>query len=439
MMNQPNDVKNLGRPKIHLASLGCAKNLVDSERMLAKLAMAGGLVGAPAEDADVIVVNTCGFIGPAREESLQTIRQMLRLKEDGRCQRVVVMGCLVERDAASLSKELPGVDGFFGIAEQDAVVTACGLRPDADAADVRLMLTPAHTTYLRISDGCDNGCAYCTIPLIRGRFRSRPPREILAEAEQLASAGVREINLIGQDTTLYGTDLSDGLRIEGLIDALAAIDGLDWIRLLYTHPAHFGDRLIDAYVRIPKLIPYVDLPLQHLDDDILARMGRGASQAESLDLIARLRGRVPAMTLRTTFILGFPGETEAQFETLLNLVKEIRFDHLGAFAYSREEGTAAALMPDQVPEDVVRERVERLMLAQQAIAFAANEARIGSIVQVLIDGPTDEPNVWIGRTPAQAPDVDSLTFVGGHNLRAGDLVEAEVVGWEDYDLIAEAL
>ena len=438
-MKQRKDVRDLDRPLVHLASLGCAKNLVDSERMLAKLATAGGLVGAAAEDADVIVVNTCGFIGPARDESLQTIREMLRYKEEGRCQRVVVMGCLVERDADQLSRDLPGVDGFFGIADQEAAVAACGLRSDGADSDARLMLTPAHTSYLRISDGCDNGCAYCTIPLIRGRFRSRPSGEILAEAEQLASAGVREINVIGQDTTLYGTDLDGSPRIDGLIHELAAIDGFDWIRLLYTHPAHFDDALIDAYARNPTLIPYVDLPLQHLDDDILSRMGRGASQAESLDLISRLRDRVPEMTLRTTFILGFPGESEAQFETLLQLAQEIRFDHLGAFAYSREEGTAAALMPDQVPQDVVEGRVERLMLAQQAIAFAANEARMGSVEQVLIDGPSGEPNVWIGRTPGQAPDVDSLTFVGGADLQPGDLVDAEIVGWEDYDLIAEAL
>ena len=439
MMKQRKDVRDLDRPLVHLASLGCAKNLVDSERMLAKLATAGGLVGAAAEDADVIVGNTCGFIGPARDESVQTIREMLRYKEDGRCQRVVVMGCLVERDADQLARDLPGVDGFFGIADQEAAVAACGLRSDGADSDARLMLTPAHTAYLRISDGCDNGCAYCTIPLIRGRFRSRASSEILTEAEQLASAGVREINLIGQDTTLYGTDLANGLRIDGLINELAAIDGFDWIRLLYTHPAHFSDGLIDAYVHNPKLIPYVDLPLQHLDDDILARMGRGASQAESLDLISRLRNRVPEMTLRTTFILGFPGETEAQFETLLQLAQEIRFDHLGAFAYSREEGTAAALMPDQVPQDVVERRVERLMLAQQAIAFAANEARVGAMAQVLIDGSSGEPNVWIGRTPGQAPDVDSLTFVGGDDLQPGDLVDAEIVGWEDYDLVAEAL
>ena len=438
-MNQPNDVRNLDRPKIHLASLGCAKNLVDSERMLAKLAMAGGLVGAPAEDADVILVNTCGFIGPARDESLETIREMLRYKVDGRCQRVVVMGCLVERDATHLSRDLPDVDGFFGIAEQEAVVAACGLSSDVEVSDARLMLTPPHTAYLRISDGCDNGCAYCTIPLIRGRFHSRPSGEILSEAEQLVAAGVREINLIGQDTTLFGTDRPGDLTIDGLIRELAAIEGFDWLRLLYTHPAHFSDRLIDTYVRTPKLVPYVDLPLQHLDDDILTRMGRGASQADSLGLIARLRDRLPALSLRTTFILGFPGETEAQFETLLRLVEEIRFDHLGAFAYSREEGTAAAMMPDQVPEDVVQRRVERLMLAQQAIAFAANEARVGTTTQVLLDDASGEPNVWLGRTSGQAPDVDSLTFVGGEGLETGDLVEAEIVGWEDYDLIAEAL
>ena len=428
----------LTQPRVHLASLGCAKNLVDSERLLARLATAGALVGAPADEADVIIVNTCGFIEPAREESLRTIREYLQHRQTGSCQCLVVMGCLVQRDRARLAAELPEVDGFFGIDEQDAVVSACGLRlPDDDGA--RLILTPPHTAYLRISDGCDNRCAYCTIPQIRGPFRSRPAEDVLREAEQLVAGGVRELNLIGQDTTLYGVDRGDGVRIHDLLRRLAAIPNLRWLRLLYAHPAHFDERLIDAYASLPKLIPYVDLPLQHLDDDILRRMGRNVTRADCLHLIEKLRTRVDKAVLRTTFIVGFPGETKAQFETLLHWVREVRFDHLGVFPFSHEEETPAARMPNQVPPETARRRVEELMLAQQAIAFSANEAAIGSTVEVLIDEPADEDGGWIARSKGQAPDVDSVTIVLGSDFRPGDFVEVKIVDFDDYDLIAEAL
>jgi len=348
------------------------------------------------------------------------------------------MGCFVQRDRARLAAELPEVDGFFGIDEQDAVVAACGLRLTADD-DARLILTPSHTAYLRISDGCDNRCAYCTIPQIRGPFRSRPVEDVLREAGQLAVGGVRELNLIGQDTTLYGVDRGDSVRIHDLLQRLAEIPNLRWLRLLYTHPAHFDERLIDAYASLPKLIPYIDLPLQHLDNDILRRMGRNVTQADCLHLIENLRTRVHNAVLRTTFIVGFPGETDTQFETLLQQVREIRFDHLGAFPFSLEEGTPAAWMPNQVPPKTASRRVEELMLAQQTIAFSENEAAIGSTVEVLIDKPADEAGSWIARSKGQAPDVDSVTIVFGGDLCPGDFVKVRIVDFNDYDLIAEAL
>ncbi|MGB2983847.1 MAG: 30S ribosomal protein S12 methylthiotransferase RimO [Candidatus Bipolaricaulia bacterium] len=424
------------RPKIHLASLGCAKNLIDSERLLARLAMAGGLVGAAAEEADVIIVNTCGFIAPARAESLQTIRSLATHKAEDPTRKLLVVGCLVERGAEELRAALPAVDGFFGLERQAEIVAACGLRAEDDD-DARLLLTPSHSAYLRISEGCDNCCSYCTIPLIRGRFRSRNPDDVLREARLLVDGGVRELNVIGQDTTNYGSDLTEPYPVHRLLNDLARIEDLRWLRLLYAHPAHFSDELIDAFAGTSNLCSYVDLPLQHLDDEILARMGRRVTQAESLRLIETLRSRVPGIAIRTTFILGFPGETEAQFGALLGLVRELRFDHLGAFAYSREPGTPAADFPNQISEAERNRRVRDLMLAQQEIAFAKGREKIGDRCEVLVDGETEDPGVWIGRTRIQAPDVDSVTFVRGEGLQAGQFLNVRITDTDGYDLIAE--
>jgi len=426
-------------PRIHLASLGCAKNLVDSETLLGRLASAGALVGAAADDADVILVNTCGFIGPAKDESMATIADYVRLKDADPTKRLLVMGCLVERCGDGLRRELPDVDGVFGLHEHDAIVAACGLDEEGDATDdARLLLTPRHTAYLRISDGCDNRCAYCTIPLIRGPLRSRGADEIVAEAEQLVAGGVRELNVIGQDTTSYGRDLDAAPPLEELLTRLAEIDDLVWLRLLYTHPAFFRDSLIDAFASIGKLCSYVDLPLQHLNDNILRAMGRGVTQRESLELIDRLRSRIPGVAIRTTFIVGFPGETRGQFHELLDRVEETAFDHVGVFRYSAEDGTPAATMPRQVSERIKARRQKELMLAQQAIAFAANRRMLGRQIEVLIDEASDEDGLWIGRTATQAPDVDSVTFVRGGGLHPGLFIPARVVDTVGYDLIAEA-
>jgi len=424
-------------PRIHLASLGCAKNLVDSERLLARLATAGAWVGATADEADVILVNTCGFIAAAREESLATIRECVVRKGGGTCRRLLVLGCLVERERDALAAALPEVDGFFGLHEHDAIVAACGLQGEPDDG-ARLLLTPPHTAYLRISDGCDNRCTYCTIPSIRGPLRSRPADEILAEARQLIALGVRELVVIGQDTTSYGRDLAASIPIDALLARLAEIPDLHWLRLLYAHPAHFPDRLIEALAAIDRLCPYVDLPLQHLSDDILGRMGRRVTQADCLRLIGRIRQRVPAVTLRTTFIVGFPGETRARFEELVDLVEQTRFDHVGVFCYSNEAGTPAATMPDQVSERTKRKRREALMQVQQRIAFAKNRGMLGRTVEVLIDRPTDREALWVGRTAGQSPDVDSVTFVHAEAAAPGDFVEARIVDVAGYDLIAQA-
>jgi ribosomal protein S12 methylthiotransferase len=423
-------------PRIHLASLGCAKNLVDSERLLGRLAMAGALVGADAEDADILIVNTCGFIAAAREESMRAISEYAALRRAGSAQALIVMGCLGERGAAQIRESVPEVDAVVGLHAHEEILRACGLAPTPDE-DGRLLLTPPHMAYLRISDGCDNRCSYCTIPLIRGPLRSRSPEEILVEAEQLVRGGVRELVVIGQDTTSYGKDLPTAYPVHRLLRALSRETDAHWIRMLYAHPAYLQDELIEELASNPKLCAYVDLPLQHLDDDILERMGRRVSQAKCVRLIDRLRRRIPDVTIRTTFIVGFPGETDAQFETLLQGVRELRFDHLGAFAYSAEEGTPAASFEKPVPLKVVEERLDSLMSTQQSIVFEKNEGRIGERVEVLIDEPTEEKDVWVGRTQGQAPDVDSVTYVIGASLLPGQFVHAEIVGVEEYDLVAE--
>ncbi len=424
-------------PKIHLASLGCAKNLVDSEKLLGRLATAGAIVGAAAEEADIVIVNTCGFIAPAKAESIRTVLDYSDLRSSGRIKKLIVMGCMAQRYAESLEEQLPDVDVFFGLGSHRDILIACGLIPDAESDDARLLLTPPHMAYLRISDGCDNRCSYCTIPMIRGPFRSRDPEAVLAEARDLAVSGVRELVAIGQDTTSYGKEFQPPYPIHRLLRDLSQIEDVVWVRLLYTHPAHFTEDLVTEYAENPKLCAYVDMPLQHLNDNILRRMKRRVSQADCLGLIKRLRNQVPGIAIRTTFIVGFPGETDARFNELLGLVRDIRFDHMGAFAYSPEPGTSAATLPNQIPSDVVEDRLQALMLAQQAIVFENNEAMIGKTVEVLLDEPIEEDGVWIGRMQSQAPDVDSVTYVVGENLKSGQFVKAEVIQTEDYDLLAQ--
>jgi ribosomal protein S12 methylthiotransferase len=441
-------------PRIHLVTLGCAKNLVDSERILGKLAVAGAVIATTPDEADILIVNTCGFIVAAKEESIRAVLRLSRFKQADPRRKLIVMGCLAQRYARSLRRQLPEADGIFGLGEQDAILAACGLFDHAQSRPERrrgggprlhgreepgrFLLTPRHTAYLRIADGCDNRCAYCAIPAIRGPFRSRPAEEILREAGELVASGARELNVIGQDTTLYGADRPGSPRLHELLARIAEAPRLRWLRLLYTHPAHFTAELIEAYRALPKLCPYVDLPLQHLNDDILRRMGRRVSQAQALDLIGRIRERVPDVTIRTSFIVGFPGETRRQFDELLEKVRELRFDHLGAFAYSREEGTRAASMPGQLSGRTKARRLGELMRAQQEIVLHRNRAMKGTEFEVVVEEPAPgRPDRWIARSRTQAPDVDGVTFVSGKNLRPGRFVRATVIGSNGYDLIAE--
>jgi len=421
-------------PTVHLVTLGCAKNLVDSERLLARLVRGGAVIVGRPQDAEVIVVNTCAFIEAARRESVDTILSLARWKTEGRCRRLIVMGCLGERYRADLVSALPEADRVFGIRELDDVVDSCGAARVRTTSE-RLLLTPRHTAYLRISDGCSNRCAYCAIPAIRGPYRSRPFADIVREAEELVASGVRELILIGQDTTLYGSDLR-GRRIEDLLARLAEIRRLRWLRLLYTHPAHFSEGLIEAYASIPKLCPYVDLPVQHLDDAILRRMGRHVTRDEILALVDRIRERIPDVVIRTTIIVGFPGETREQFNDMLRLLRRLRFDHLGAFAYSREDGTRAARMGGQVSERTKERRLRDLMLAQRRLVRFNQRRWVGRQVELVVDakGPGDS---WIARTRFQSPDVDGVTYIRGGELLPGRFLRARITGFRSYDLIAE--
>ncbi len=430
-------------PLVSIVSLGCPKNLVDSERICAILAEGGCVVGAPPEEADVIVINTCGFIQDARTESMEMIRQAVEQKRTGRAGRVVVAGCLVNRDGSDLLGAPAGIDAIVGVNDREQILQAVlgqgpGARlspPGPACSDAgRFRLTPPHTAYLRIAEGCSRRCTFCTIPAIRGPYRSKPPEMVLAEAAELAADGAVEMNVIAQDTTSYGCDL-DGPDLAGLLGQLDRIEGVEWIRLLYTYPLRFDRKLIDAMTAAEHVVPYVDMPLQHICTEILRRMGRSVGRETIVELLDGLRQALPGICLRTTMIVGFPGETERQFQELLEFIRDQRFEALGAFAYSPEPGTPAAEMPDPVPEATKAARLEAIMKAQQEISQAGNAARVGTELDVLVDG-IDADGYCFGRHAGQAPDIDGICYLSEH-LPPGRLVRARVVQAGDYDLVVE--
>ena len=437
-----------------LVSLGCPKNLVDSERMAGLLQLRGYRLVEQPEGADFVVVNTCGFIGDARRESLQVIREMLELKQQGLLGGVIVAGCLAQRDGQAMLRLCPQIDQLVGVFARDEIGTAAerllgGLeeqrtlfrpapsRPLADGN--RLRLTPRHLAYLKIAEGCDRSCSFCTIPQIRGPYASKPIEQVVAEAEELAADGVRELVLVAQDTSLYGRDLYGEPRLARLLTRLEAVDGPAWIRLMYLYPMHVTEELIDVLASAEKILPYLDLPLQHVNDEILRRMRRGVSRAETERLLDRLRGRIDSLVLRTTLIAGFPGETQRQFEELLGFVRQRRFERLGVFVYCEEPGTPAADLEGQIPEDVKQLRRDQLLTTQQEITFGWNASRVGRRMDVLIDRDIPgEKDAYLGRSYADAPEVDGAVYVTGAGLAAGQIVPCEIVASRDYDLIGAA-
>src|SRR4051812_15122839 len=436
-------------------SLGCPKNLVDSERMLGKLAQDGYALVPDAAGADVVVVNTCGFIEPARQESLGVVREMLALKDQGKVGAVVVAGCLAERKKDELLKEVPGVDHIVGVFGREEIVGVVGralagrreqrslfrpapVRAQEDTA--RLRVTPRHYAYLKISEGCDRLCTFCAIPGMRGKHVTKPIEEVVREARELAADGVRELIVVAQDTTYYGLDLYGRVRLAELLRELDRVDGIEWVRVLYCYPEHFTDELIDTLAAAEKVIPYLDMPLQHINDRMLKRMQRRVTRASTVELLARLRTAIPNLTLRTTFIVGFPGETDAEFDELNAFVREAKFERCGVFPYSLEPGTPAARLPDHLPEEVKLERRDRLMGVQQQVAFDWSRAQVGREVEVIVDGPDPEfANHVRGRGVADTPEIDGLIRVKGKNLRPGDLVRAKVTAADGYDLAARAI
>jgi ribosomal protein S12 methylthiotransferase len=440
-------------------SLGCPKNLVDSERMLGKLAQDGYALVPEADGADVVVVNTCGFIEPARQESLAVIREMLDLKEQGRVGAVVVAGCLAERKKDELLQEVPQVDqivGVFGREEIGQVVKKAHGRPSVGSAEqrslfrpapvraqddtARLRITPRHYAYLKISEGCDRLCTFCAIPGMRGKHVTKPIEEVLREARELVDDGVRELILVAQDTTYYGTDLYGRVRLAELLRELDKLDGIDWVRVLYAYPIHFTDELIETLASARKIVPYLDMPLQHINDRMLKRMQRRVNRRETETLLDRLRSAIPGLALRTTFIVGFPGETDAEFDELLAFVQETKFERVGVFPYSFEPGTPATRLDGHLSEEVKQERRARLMEAQQEVAFAWGRQQVGRELEALVDAPDPEvPNHVLARSYADAPDIDGVVRVKGKGLRPGDLVRVKVTAADGYDLAARAL
>ena len=438
-----------------LITLGCPKNLVDSERMAGLLRLDGYRFVADPGRADFVVVNTCGFLAAARDESCSAIRDMLELKRRGKLKGLIVSGCLAQRDKEALLKQFPEVDQVVGVFSRDAITTAAERLfgpwneqrtlfnpaparplPDTD----RLRITPSHLAYLKISEGCNRTCSFCTIPSLRGRYISKPIDEVAAEAEQLAADGVRELILVAQDTTYYGVDLDGRPRLADLLKRLDQVSDLEWIRLMYLYPMYIDDELIEVIAGADRILPYLDLPLQHISDEVLRRMRRRVGRRNTEELLARLRLAIPELALRTTFIAGFPGETEAQFEELLDFVRGQRFQRLGAFVFSPEPGTPAAELDGQLPDAVRQERRDRLLEAQQAIAFEWNEAQVGRQLDVLIDCDIpDQTNAYLGRSFADAPEIDGAVYVTGAGLLPGQLVSCEIVASQEYDLIGVAV
>ncbi|WP_243237354.1 30S ribosomal protein S12 methylthiotransferase RimO [Heliobacterium chlorum] len=437
--------------KVNITSLGCAKNRVDTEVMLGLLRDAGYEITHREEDAHVLIVNTCGFILPAKEESINTILELVRFKESGKCQALLVAGCLSQGYSDDLAKELPEVDGFLGPGEVPKVASIVANvlqgkktiqvgQPDFlyDHTMPRVLSTPFHYAYVKVADGCDNRCGFCMIPNLRGPFRSREEDSVFQEVQSLTERGIQEILLIAQDTTRYGLDRYGDFRLPQLIRRLAPIDGLKWLRLMYCYPAHFTPELIEAMAAEPKVCRYVDLPLQHADDELLRSMNRRSSVAEIRQLVKDLRANLPGMAIRSSFIVGLPGETEEKFQRLLDFLEEMRFDRVGVFTYSREEDTPAGRHLDQVPDEVKEERFHRAMTLQQAISRSIQQEWVGRTIPVLVEEEVS-PGLYRGRSEREAPEVDGFIEFKGKDLMSGQWAKVKITSADDYDLMGEEI
>ena len=439
--------------KILFTSLGCDKNLVDSEMMIGLLQDRGYEFTDDEQEADIVVINTCCFIGDAKEESIENILEMAELKKSGQLKALIVTGCLAQRYKEEVQKEIPEVDAILGITNINQIVDAIDEilqgKSENHINDInaplvygqkRVVTTGGHFAYLKIAEGCDKHCTYCIIPKIRGDYRSVPKEVLLKEARELVASGVKELILVAQETTVYGVDLYGHKALPELLRELCAIEDLRWIRILYCYPEEITEELIQVMKEEPKICHYLDMPIQHASDAILSRMARRTSEAELREMVAKLRKEIPDICLRTTLISGFPGETQEDFEKLYRFVNEMEFDRLGVFCYSPEEDTPAATMPNQVPEEVKASRRDELMELQQAVAFEKAERKVGAKMEVLIEGFLPEDDVYVGRSYMDAPAIDGMVFVySDRELQTGDMVMVEVTDSKEYDLEAKLL
>lgn len=437
--------------KILFVSLGCDKNLVDTEMMLGMLGEKGFTFTDDESEADIVVVNTCCFIGDAKEESINTLLQMGELRDSGQIKALIAAGCLAQRYREEIQKEIPQVDAIVGTTAIEDIVAAVeevlagqshnhykDINEKPATNHKRVVTTGGHFAYLKIAEGCDKRCTYCIIPKVRGNFRSVPMENLVAEAKQLADSGVKELILVAQETTLYGVDLYGKKSLPRLLHELSQVSGIYWIRILYCYPEEITDELIETIATEPKVCHYLDIPIQHASDDVLRRMGRKTNQQELRQMIAKLRERIPDICLRTTLISGFPGETQEDYEELYRFVDEMEFDRLGVFPYSQEEDTVAATLPDQIPEEVKEARRDELMELQQEIAFEKAEEMVGCVLTVMIEGKIADEDAYVARTYKDAPNVDGYLFLNTTaTLMTGDFVKVQVTGSNEYDLIGE--
>ncbi|WP_108245249.1 30S ribosomal protein S12 methylthiotransferase RimO [Muricauda brasiliensis] len=428
--------KSLKKNKINVVTLGCSKNVYDSEVLMGQL-RANNKEVAHEEEGNVVVINTCGFIANAKEESVNTILEYVQKKEAGAVDKVFVTGCLSERYKPDLEKEIPNVDQYFGTSELPNLLKALGADYKHELIGERLTTTPKNYAYLKIAEGCDRPCSFCAIPLMRGKHRSTPIEDLMAEAEKLAAKGVKELILIAQDLTYYGLDLYKKRNLAELLQALAKVDGIEWIRLHYAFPTGFPMDVLEVMRNEPKICNYIDIPLQHISDAILKSMRRGTTYAKTTQLLKDFRGAVPEMAIRTTLIVGYPGETEEDFETLKNWVKEMRFERLGCFTYSHEENTHAYNLEDDVPEEVKQERANIIMEIQSQISWELNQEKIGQTFRCIID--RKEGSHFVGRTEFDSPDVDNEVLIDAtkHYVKIGDFVNIKITDASDYDLFGE--
>ncbi|MEM9827118.1 MAG: 30S ribosomal protein S12 methylthiotransferase RimO [Planctomycetota bacterium] len=446
-----------GRANYAVISLGCPKNTVDTEQMLGRLDQEGYRMVDQIDDADMVVVNTCGFIESARAESFDAIDEMLDRKRRGQLRNVVVTGCLAEREQGKLLQDRPEIDAMVGVfgrndiaevmeklrsgmTEQQQVFRPAPIRPLSDG--IRSAVTPRHFAYLKVSEGCDRLCTFCAIPKMRGKHYSKPIEQVVDEAIRLGESGVREMVIVAQDTTYYGMDLYGRTRLAELLRELDQIESIDWIRLMYFYPMYIDDDLIQSIADAKRIVPYIDMPLQHASDRMLKRMSRKTTRSSQEEIIRRLRGAIDSLVMRTTMICGFPGETDDDFDQLVDFTREMNFEHLGVFTYSVEPDTPAARLPHRVAPEIAEERKNTLMAVQQEIAFRWNEQMVGQAVPVIVDAPLPgQPGVWLARTATQAPDIDGMTYLTQteSDLSIGQIVNAEVIASRGYDLVAAAL